>query len=83
MVYLVIFLLIHCIRHVKMQLNDVIKSIGWYQAFVSLPTQINIPKYSINTDTGIYWYQCITIKTLFWSLVIFIKNFDPINIRRP
>ena len=83
MVHMVIFLLIHHICHVKMQLNDVIKSIGWYQAFVALPTENNIAKYSMDTDTGIYQHQCITIKTLFWSLVIFIENFDPINIRRP
>ena len=40
---MVIFV-VHNIRHVKMQLNDVIKSIGWYQAFVLLPIQ---------TDTSI------------------------------
>ena len=40
-----LFLLIRCICHVKMQLNDVIKSIGCYQAFVNST--------STNTSTGI------------------------------
>ena len=42
-----------------MQLNDVIKSISWYQAFVVLPIQTGITKNSTDTDT-IYRYQCIT-----------------------
>ena len=41
------------ICHVKMQLNDVIKSIGWYQAFVALPIQTDTTKNSTDTDTGI------------------------------
>ena len=36
-----------------MQLNDVIKSIGWYRAFVALPIQANTTKNSTDTDTGI------------------------------
>ena len=36
-----------------MQLNDVIKSIGWYLVFVTLLIQIDITKNSISTDTGI------------------------------
>ena len=50
MVYIIITLLI-C--HVKMQLSDVMKSIGWYWAFVALQIQINPTKNSNNTDTGI------------------------------
>ena len=53
MVYVIITLSIHYIHYVKMQLNDVIKSIGWYLVFVTLPIQINITKNSIYTDTGI------------------------------
>ena len=53
MVYIAIFLLIRYIRHVKMQLNDVIKSIGWYWAFVVLLRHADITKNSIDTDTGI------------------------------
>ena len=48
-----LFLLICYIHHVKMQLNDVIKSIGQYQAFVVLPIQTNIAKNSTDTDTRI------------------------------
>ena len=36
-----------------MQLNDVIKSIGWYWAFVVLLMHADIAKNSIDTDTGI------------------------------
>ena len=35
-----------------MQLNDVIKSIGWYQAFVALPIQTDTTKNSTDTDTS-------------------------------
>ena len=41
------------ICHVEMQLNDVIKSIGWYRAFVALPIQTDTTKNSTDTDTGI------------------------------
>ena len=36
-----------------MQLNDVIKSIGWYRAFVALPIQTDTTKKCTDTDTGI------------------------------
>ena len=36
-----------------MQLNDVIKSIGWYWAFVVLLIQTDITKNSTDTDTSI------------------------------
>ena len=36
-----------------MQLNDVIKSISWYRAFVVLPIQTDIAKNSTDTDTSI------------------------------
>ena len=36
-----------------MQLNDVIKSIGWYQEFVALPIQTDTTKNSTYTNTGI------------------------------
>ena len=36
-----------------MQLNDVIKSIGWYWAFVALLIQTDTTKNSANTDTVI------------------------------
>ena len=41
------------ICHVKMQLNDVIKIIGWYWAFVALLIQTNTTENSTDTDTGI------------------------------
>ena len=43
----------HYIYHVEMQLNDVIKSIGWYRAFVALPILIRYHQNSTNTNTGI------------------------------
>ena len=43
----------HYICHVEMQLNDVIKSISWYRAFVALPILIRYHQNSIDTDTGI------------------------------
>ena len=81
MVYTIIFLLIRCIRHVKMQLNDVIKSIGWYRAFVPLPTQPNIALIPILAYT--YQHQCITIKNIVLEPGHLYQNFDPVNIRRP
>ena len=36
-----------------MQLNDVIKSISWYWAFIALPIQVDIAKNGINTNTDI------------------------------
>ena len=53
MVYMIITLLIGYIRHVKTQLSDVIKSLGWYQPFIALPIQIDMAKNSTNTNTGI------------------------------
>ena len=44
MVYTIITLLIPYIHYVKMQLNDVIKGIGWYWAFVALLIHIDIAK---------------------------------------
>ena len=41
------------ICHVEMQLNDVIKSISWYRAFVALLIQTDTTKNSTDTDTGI------------------------------
>ena len=46
-------LLICYIRHGEMQLNDVIRSIGWYWAFAVLPIQTDIAKNSTSTDTSI------------------------------
>ena len=43
----------HHICHVEMQLNDFIKSIGWYRAFVALLIQTDTTKNSTDTDTGI------------------------------
>ena len=51
MIYTVIFLLIHYVYHIKVQFNDVIKSIGWYWAFVMLPIQTNIAENNTDTDT--------------------------------
>ena len=48
-----LFLLIHYIRNGEMQLNDVIKSIGWYWALAVLPIQTDIAKNSTDTDTSI------------------------------
>ena len=45
--------LISSLHHVKMQINDVIKNIGWYWAFVALLIQTNIAKKSTDTDSGI------------------------------
>ena len=45
--------LISSLHHVKMQINDVIKNIGWYRAFVALLIQTDITKKSTDTDTGI------------------------------
>ena len=53
MVYMIITLSIYYVCYVKMQLNDVIKSISWYRPFVALLIQIDIAKNSIDTDTGI------------------------------
>ena len=44
---------IHYIYRVEIQLNDVIKSIGWYRAFVALPILIRYHQNSTDTDTGI------------------------------
>ena len=44
---------IYYICHVEMQLNDVIKSIGRYRAFVAFPTLIRYHQNSTDTDTGI------------------------------
>ena len=41
------------ICHVEIQSNDVIKSIGWYRAFVALLIQTDTTKNSTDTDTGI------------------------------
>ena len=40
----------HHICHVEMQLNDFIKSIGWYRAFVALLIQTDTIKNSTDTD---------------------------------
>ena len=53
MVYMIITPLIGYIRYVKMQFNDVIKSIGWYRPFVALLIQINMANNSTDTNTGI------------------------------
>ena len=50
-----------------MHLNDVIKSIGWYRAFVAFPIQTDTTNKSTDTDTGIgigaslVWHTCIKV----------------------
>ena len=48
-----ITLLVYYICLVKMQLNDVIKSIDWYQPFVAILIQVDVAKNSIDTGVGI------------------------------
>ena len=63
---MIITMLIDYIRHVKMQLNDVIKSIGWYRAFVALQYKSILPKIApipippIPVRYHWYRYRCIT-----------------------
>ena len=80
-----ITLLVYYICLVKMQLNDVIKSIDWYQPFVAILIQVDVAKNSIDTGVGIgigqsiIWVKSLKIHSLrdtplLYQFTVYIKH---------
>ena len=60
-------------HHLEKQLYDIIKSIGWYQAFMALPIQIWYYQNSTDTNTGISAWLWLITGWLHQILVIWYK----------